>query len=74
VPECTSDYGKSICQGLGGECVTETDGYYIVSALCLLFGVVFVMAYIIPTAKRLQGKLPVLAANRFTVLDTDLLL
>lgn len=53
--ECVSDYGKGVCSDLGGECITETDGYYIVSALCMLFGIVFVVAYIIPTARKLQG-------------------
>ncbi|GHJ85998.1 hypothetical protein NliqN6_2400 [Naganishia liquefaciens] len=31
--ECISDHGKAICADLGGECVTERDGYYIMSAV-----------------------------------------
>ncbi|KAG7090807.1 hypothetical protein E1B28_009891 [Marasmius oreades] len=52
--ECVSDHGKAVCQGLGGTCVTETDGYYMVSGFCLVFGVAFLMMYIIPTARKLQ--------------------
>ncbi|THU91656.1 hypothetical protein K435DRAFT_759029 [Dendrothele bispora CBS 962.96] len=52
--ECVSDIGKSMCRDIGGECVTETDGYYLVSAACLAFGVAFLILYIIPTARKLQ--------------------
>ncbi|KAK7029010.1 hypothetical protein VNI00_014720 [Paramarasmius palmivorus] len=52
--ECVSDHGKALCQELGGECITETDGYYIVSAFCLTFGVIFLITFIIPTARKLQ--------------------
>lgn len=54
--ECVSDHGKSACTNIGGKCVTETDGYYVVSGICLAFGVIFLIAYIIPTARRLQGQ------------------
>ena len=33
----------------------ERDGYYITTSICLSVGVIFLVAYIIPTAKRLQG-------------------
>uniref|UniRef100_A0A8H7YB05 MFS general substrate transporter n=1 Tax=Psilocybe cubensis TaxID=181762 RepID=A0A8H7YB05_PSICU len=56
--ECVSDHGKAACKGIGGTCVEETDGYYMVSAICLLFGVIFLVAFIIPTARKLQ-KLPI---------------
>ena len=52
-----SEHGKAACQNLGGECVTERDGYYTVSAFCITFAVIFLLAYIIPTGKRLQCKL-----------------
>ncbi|KAL0063393.1 hypothetical protein AAF712_009702 [Marasmius tenuissimus] len=52
--ECVSDHGKAMCQDLGGECITETDGYYVVSGFCFLFGVAFLVMYIIPTARKLQ--------------------
>jgi len=53
--ECVSEHGKSRCADINGECVTERDGYYLVSAFCLTFGVVFFFSYIIPTARRLQA-------------------
>ncbi|TFY66211.1 hypothetical protein EVG20_g4880 [Dentipellis fragilis] len=56
--ECVSDLGKEHCADLGGTCITERDGYYAVSALCMTFGVIFLIAYIIPAAKKLQA-LPV---------------
>ena len=40
---------------MGGECVTEQDGYYVVSALCIGFGILSVVFFLIPTAKKLQG-------------------
>ncbi|KAH7914467.1 acetyl-coenzyme A transporter 1-domain-containing protein [Hygrophoropsis aurantiaca] len=53
--ECVSEHGKSICADIGGACVTERDGYYIVSAICMMFGVVFLVGYIIPMARKLQA-------------------
>ncbi|KDQ54907.1 hypothetical protein JAAARDRAFT_38023 [Jaapia argillacea MUCL 33604] len=57
-PECVSDQGKAHCADLGGQCITERDGYYHVSAICLAFGALFFVSYILPTATRLQA-LPV---------------
>ena len=54
--ECSSDYGKSVCENLGGQCVTETDGYYSVSAMCMISGALITLFYIYPTARKLQGK------------------
>jgi hypothetical protein len=54
--ECVSEHGKSQCAAISGECVTERDGYYWVSALCIMFGVAFLLGYTIPTARKLQGK------------------
>ncbi|KAJ6574665.1 MFS general substrate transporter [Mycena capillaripes] len=53
--ECVSEQGKTACSDVDGKCVTETDGYYMVSALCMLFGVVFLFLYIMPTARKLQA-------------------
>ncbi|KAI5832121.1 hypothetical protein K523DRAFT_268445 [Schizophyllum commune Tattone D] len=53
--ECVSDHGRAHCADIGGQCVTEKDGYYTLSALCMAFGVIFLIAYIIPTARRLQA-------------------
>ena len=57
--ECVSEHGKSQCADINGECVTERDGYYWVSGLCLMFGVAFLLGYIIPTVRRLQGEFSV---------------
>ena len=54
--ECVSDRGKELCADINGECVTEQDGYYYISAICMIFGVVFLVGYIMPTARRLQGE------------------
>ncbi|KAI0762568.1 MFS general substrate transporter [Fomes fomentarius] len=53
--ECVSEHGKAACAKLGGECVTEQDGYYIVSAICIGSGVLAVLFFLIPTAKKLQA-------------------
>ncbi|KAJ7693586.1 acetyl-coenzyme A transporter 1-domain-containing protein [Mycena rosella] len=58
--ECVSDHGKAACAEIGGDCITETDGYYMVSGLCMAFGVAFLVLYIMPTARKLQG-LPISA-------------
>ncbi|OBZ78994.1 hypothetical protein A0H81_00307 [Grifola frondosa] len=53
--ECVSEHGKAACTELGGECITEQDGYYIVSAICLGFGLLSVLFFLIPTARKLQA-------------------
>ncbi|KAF8898334.1 acetyl-coenzyme A transporter 1 [Infundibulicybe gibba] len=53
--ECVSEHGKALCEKIDGECITEHDGYYIVSALCMMFGLIFLLAFIIPTARKLQA-------------------
>jgi len=52
--ECVSETGKAACEQAGGECFIESDGYYTVSALCMLFGVAFLVLYIMPTARKVQ--------------------
>lgn len=52
--ECVSDHGKAICSEIGGECITEQDGYYYVSLLCVTFGTLLLVFYVAPTARRLQ--------------------
>ena len=42
---------------MGGQCATIQDGYYYVSAICIVLGVLTLVVYIIPTAKRLEGEL-----------------
>jgi len=56
--ECVSEQGKSLCESMNGQCVTIQDGYYYVSAICIVLGVLTYVIFIIPTAKRLEA-LPV---------------
>jgi PAT family acetyl-CoA transporter-like MFS transporter 1 len=44
-----------MCTAAAGTCVMERDGYYITTAICLVVGLLFFVAYIAPTVKRLQG-------------------
>jgi hypothetical protein len=44
-----------MCAAAAGTCIMERDGYYITTGICLAVGLLFFVAYIIPTAKRLQG-------------------
>ena len=44
---------------MNGQCVTTQDGYYYVSGICLTLGLLALVIYIIPTAKRLEGEYPV---------------
>ena len=53
--ECVSDHGKAECKALGGECVIERDGYYIVSTSCIIIGIIVFTTFIRPTALALQG-------------------
>ncbi|KAI0344059.1 MFS general substrate transporter [Trametopsis cervina] len=53
--ECVSDHGKAACADLGGECITERDGYYIVSGICLALGVLSVIFFMIPVGRKLQA-------------------
>jgi MFS transporter, PAT family, solute carrier family 33 (acetyl-CoA transportor), member 1 len=52
-----SEAGKHACKEVGGTCVVTTDGYYIVSGICMVFGIIFLVAFVIPVAKKLQGTL-----------------
>jgi len=63
--ECVSEEGRALCSAAAGRCVMERDGYYITTGVCLLVGMLCLVAYVIPTAKRLQG-LP-LNAWRLTI-------
>jgi len=56
--ECVSEQGKALCSDIGGTCITERDGYYITNALCLGLGIITLVAFILPTARKLQA-LPV---------------
>ncbi|KAH9026321.1 acetyl-coenzyme A transporter 1-domain-containing protein [Lactarius deliciosus] len=53
--ECVSEQGKVHCSDIGGTCITERDGYYITSGLCICMGIVALVAYVLPTARKLQA-------------------
>ncbi|TNY19044.1 acetyl-coenzyme A transporter 1-domain-containing protein, partial [Rhodotorula diobovata] len=53
--ECVSDHGKAACAALGGECLTERDGYYAVSAVCIALGAALLLWFVGPVARKLQG-------------------
>ncbi|KAJ7722661.1 acetyl-coenzyme A transporter 1-domain-containing protein [Mycena maculata] len=53
--ECVTQRGKKLCAEIDGTCLVSRDGYYIVSTACIIFGVIFMMLYTIPTAWRLQS-------------------
>ncbi len=45
-----------MCSDIGGTCITERDGYFITTGLCLALGVISLVTFIIPTARRLQSE------------------
>jgi Acetyl-coenzyme A transporter 1 len=45
-----------MCSDIGGTCITERDGYFITTGLCLALGVISLVVFILPTARRLQGE------------------
>ena len=55
VHECVSDVGKHECSTIKGQCVVERDGYYVVSTICVVVGVTIWLAFVRPTALKLQG-------------------
>lgn len=53
--ECVSEHGKKSCKEIGGTCVTEQDGYYTVSIICIVTGTILFVLFILPVAKKLEG-------------------
>ncbi|KNZ78133.1 hypothetical protein J132_01658 [Termitomyces sp. J132] len=53
--ECVSDHGKALCKDISGVCITHRDGYYAMSALCMILGVILLVVFIIPKALKLQA-------------------
>jgi hypothetical protein len=62
--ECVSEQGKARCADIGGTCITERDGYYITTGLCLGLGAITLATFIVPTARKLQGKLSWIDSSR----------
>ena len=55
--ECVSEHGKHLCESSGGTCVIERDGYYYMSALCVVIGAALLVGFVLPTVRRLQCEL-----------------
>lgn len=55
---CAAEPGKSMCQDLAGECVLQQDGYYFVSSICVLIGILSLVFYIAPTIRYLESLSP----------------
>lgn len=53
---CVNDPGRHLCNELGGHCIIQRDGYYIMSVVCVALGAFSLIYYILPTVKRLQGE------------------
>jgi len=53
--ECVSEQGRDVCSAAGGQCIMERDGYYTTTIICLSLGLFFMLAYILPTARKLQA-------------------
>ncbi|KAF9974372.1 hypothetical protein BGZ73_002223 [Actinomortierella ambigua] len=55
---CVTEPGKTMCEQLGGECVSLQDGYYFVSSMCVLIGGCLLVFYIAPTIRYLEALSP----------------
>jgi hypothetical protein len=53
---CVNDPGRHLCNELGGHCIIQRDGYYIMNVVCVALGAFSLIYYILPTVKRLQGE------------------
>ncbi|KAL7309500.1 hypothetical protein PS15m_010371 [Mucor circinelloides] len=51
---CTTETGKDWCKQVNGACQLERDGYFIVGTLCVVLGLLMLLAYIKPIVKRLE--------------------
>jgi hypothetical protein len=54
--ECASAVGRAACAAVQGACVVERDGYFVVQAVCGVLGLVTILGYVIPQARKLQGE------------------
>jgi len=52
--ECVSEHGRAACADLGGVCVTQQDGYYWTSLVCIVGGAAVLTLFVQPTAQHLQ--------------------
>ena len=52
---CDIESERRSCTGLGGRCVIEQDGYFVVGILCILIGTLLFVSFIRPTIQKLQS-------------------
>ena len=45
-----------MCKDIHGVCITHRDGYYLVSGVCMTLGLLILVIFIIPKARKLQGR------------------
>ncbi|BEI79781.1 hypothetical protein CcaverHIS002_0103100 [Cutaneotrichosporon cavernicola] len=53
--ECTSEEGKAACTAAGGRCVITRDGYFVMTALCVVCSGLLLVTHILPSIKRLMA-------------------
>jgi hypothetical protein len=68
VHECVSEVGKHECKTISGKCLEERDGYYVVSTICIVVGVTLWLAFVRPTALKLQCGLKYSSVHRPTLI------
>ncbi|OLY80726.1 putative membrane protein [Smittium mucronatum] len=52
---CISESGKEMCADLGGKCIVQYDGFYIISVICLFFSILNFTFFSKPTISRLES-------------------
>ncbi|KAI8817124.1 acetyl-coenzyme A transporter 1-domain-containing protein [Fimicolochytrium jonesii] len=50
---CSTDTQKAACKDLGGTCVVDQDGYYVVGIICVVIGFMTLVGFIRPMIKGL---------------------
>ncbi|ORY95607.1 acetyl-coenzyme A transporter 1-domain-containing protein [Syncephalastrum racemosum] len=52
---CVEEAGKTQCKEMGGSCVMQKDGYYVVGTLCVIIGAALLVMYIRPVIRHLES-------------------
>ncbi|KAI8905077.1 acetyl-coenzyme A transporter 1-domain-containing protein [Gorgonomyces haynaldii] len=53
--KCTDEKAKQQCLEVGGKCSMESDGYYTVSVVCVVLGVLSMLFYIVPQVRKMEA-------------------
>jgi hypothetical protein len=51
---CTDQKAKDLCTKMSGTCSYQKDGYYFVNSLCISFGLITLLFYILPKVQELE--------------------